>query len=98
MRDMFLGTRLGSEDAEKSLERYRQKLITDLDNRFFDDIITNVIVLEEEYHIAVSSSFYLEESLNGTKINDLGDFNISLAPLFLTVFPQNGRKLIQEKK
>lgn len=94
MRDMFLGTRLGSEDAEKSLERYRQKLNTDLDNRFYDDIITNVIVLEEEHHIAVSSVFYLEESLNGTKINDLGDFNICLAPLYLTVFPQNGQTFI----
>ncbi|MDP4086132.1 MAG: hypothetical protein Q8934_16140 [Bacillota bacterium] len=94
MGDMFSGALFGSDDAEKRLERYRQKLNSDLDNRFYDDIITNVIVLEEEYHIAVSSMIFLEESLSGIKINDLGDFNISLAPLFITVFPQNGQTFI----
>jgi hypothetical protein len=37
---------------------------------------------------------FLEESLSGTKVNDLGDFNISLAPLFINVFPQNGQTFI----
>ncbi|CRK83002.1 hypothetical protein [Neobacillus massiliamazoniensis] len=94
MKELYSRALFGTQDAEKRLERYRQKLNTDLENMFYDDIITNVIVLGEEYHIAVSSATFLEENLNGTKINDLGDFSISLAPLFITVFPQNGQTFI----
>lgn len=94
MRKMFSDSLFGSEDGKKRLERYRQKLNTDLANGFYDDIITNVIVLEEEYHIAVSTIIFLEKSLSGTKINNLGDFDISLAPLFINVFPQNGQTFI----
>ncbi|MGE1197492.1 hypothetical protein ACQJ18_22615 [Priestia megaterium] len=85
---------LGCEDAGKRLELYRERMNYYLDNQNFDEIVTEVIELSKEHLIAVSSITFLERDLEENIINDLSDFQISLAPLFITVFPQDGKTYV----
>ncbi|WP_265939759.1 hypothetical protein [Bacillus thuringiensis] len=85
---------VGNEYAEAKLNLYKDRMNSFLENSQFDEIITEVIELNEEYHIAVSSITFIEKDLNGRIINNIGDSKISLAPLFITVFPQDGKTYI----
>ncbi|MGA4482171.1 hypothetical protein ACPA3B_01480 [Bacillus bombysepticus] len=94
MATMFNAFLLGNEDAEERLEIYKKRMNDFLDNAQFDEIITEVIELEEEYHIAVSSITFIEKDLKGNVINEIDNLDATLAPLFITVFPQEGKTYI----
>lgn len=85
---------IGSKDAEDRLNLFKQRMNTFLDDSNFDEIITEVIEFDEEYHIAVSSITYIERDLNGGVVNPMEDFFTQLVPLFITVFPQDGKTYV----
>lgn len=91
---MFNEFLVGNEDAEKRLEIYKKRMNDSLDNSNFDEVITEVIELDEEYHIAVSSMTFIEKDLKGNVINQIENLEATLAPLFITVFPQEGKTYI----
>lgn len=91
---MLFTTLFGCEDAVKRLELYRTRMNGYLDNGTFEEIFTDVIEFSNEHLLAVSSITFLERDLEDNVINDLADFQISLAPLFITVFPQDGKTYI----
>ncbi|MGE7874802.1 hypothetical protein [Bacillus paramycoides] len=87
-------TLIGHEDAEARLQLFRERMNKDLDNANFNEIVTEVIELDEEYHIAASSITFIERDLDNKVVNDLADLNAQLAPLFVTIFPQDGKTYI----
>lgn len=63
-----------------------------LDKQKYYKICSHCITFNEEFHIGVSSMFTISKDLKGKSINKLGDLNEkSIKPLFLTLFPQNGK-------
>ncbi|WP_199795769.1 hypothetical protein [Bacillus thuringiensis] len=94
MAEAITGTLIGQEDAEARLKLFRKRMNNDLDNSNFNEIVTDVIELDEEYHIAVSSITFIERDLNNEVINRLDDLSAQLAPLFVTIFPQQGKTYI----
>ncbi|PEF23130.1 hypothetical protein [Bacillus pseudomycoides] len=94
MGEAVTGYLIGSEDAEARLNLFRKRMNEFLDKSSFDEIVTDVIELDEEYHIAVSSITFIETDLNNKVINEMANLQASLAPLFITVFPQDGKTYI----
>ncbi|SDJ53004.1 hypothetical protein [Paenibacillus naphthalenovorans] len=94
MRMMFSAALEGSEDAENRLEIARSRMNGFLDTGNFEEVITEVIEFPEEYHIATSATVIIEKDLEGATVNDLSDFETALAPLFVTVFPQNNKTYV----
>ena len=77
---------IGSRDAEDRLNLFKQRMNTFLDNSNFDEIITEVIEFDEEYHIAVSSITYIERDLNGGVVNAMDDFYATCSTVYYS-FP-----------
>ncbi|KAF1681263.1 hypothetical protein [Bacillus sp. SKDU12] len=94
MSDMFESHLFGANDAVERGEKHIKWFNNWLDNSEFENIISEVIELDTEHHLAVTSTILVERDLVGNQINNLDDWTIPLAPLFLTVFPQNGKTYI----
>jgi len=94
IENMLNGSYIGSLDAEQRLEKYKQQFNSYLDNSNYSELVTEVIVFQKEYHLAVSSMIFIEKDLLGNTINDLSDFDTALAPLFITIFPQNEKTYV----
>ncbi|PED91601.1 hypothetical protein COL64_06715 [Bacillus toyonensis] len=94
MASMLKNLLVYHEDAEERLEIYKKRMNSFLDSAKFDEIITEVIELDEEYHIAVSSTTFIERDLEGKTINEIANLDATLAPLFITAFPQEGKTYI----
>lgn len=94
MATMFQSYLIGSQDAEARLTLFKQRMNDYLDNCNFEEVITEVIEFDEEYHIAVSSITFIERDLNDEIINEMENFDVPLAPLFITVFPQDGKTYV----
>ncbi|WP_142330244.1 hypothetical protein [Bacillus cereus] len=88
------GTLKGHEDAEARLQLFRKRMNNDLDNSNFNEIVTDVIELDGEYDIAASSITFIERDLKNEVVNDLANLDAQLAPLFVTIFPQEGKTYI----
>jgi hypothetical protein len=65
-----------------------------LANKRFDRLITHWLVFEEEYGVAVSSSFAIYKDINGIIVNDIYKLKTYIPSIFLTVFPQDGKTYI----
>lgn len=81
---------LGLSDLNK-IKEIMDKSIT---NKKFDEIETIQLEIEMDSKFSVSSIFYLEYDFEGNAINDLSDINMRVKPLFLTIFPQNGKTYV----
>ncbi|QKS72595.1 hypothetical protein FLK61_38940 [Paenalkalicoccus suaedae] len=90
MRESIYQSIKGNEDAEKRADKFREWYNEWLLLRKFENITTYTIKFEGEFHIAVSSMTNLERDLDYNLINNLNDWETMLAPIFMTVFPQNG--------
>ncbi|MFS0556362.1 hypothetical protein [Brevibacillus sp. 179-C9.3 HS] len=75
------------EETCRKLEKLRSSFNTNLKNKKYHHIETKVIVYEIEYHIAVSSYIILPYDFEGRKLN-------SSVPIFLSVFPENGKTYV----
>ncbi|KAA0766419.1 hypothetical protein [Bacillus sp. SH5-2] len=84
----------GPVETLKRMEFYKEKMNRYLDTSDFEKVISDVIEFDEDYHIAVSAMTFIELDLHKNVINDLTDFSTELAPLFVTVFPQNGKTYV----
>lgn len=94
MQELFSTNLVGNEDAEQRFERFKGWANNWLNAGEFNNIVTHTLEFEEEYHLAVSSTTYIERDLNNNIINELSDWETMLAPLFITVFPQNGKTYV----
>ncbi|SCN03769.1 Uncharacterized protein BCINRASA_02348 [Bacillus wiedmannii] len=93
---MSFGKRILLEkNTIKKFELYQKRMNEWLQQSTFENIITDVIEFDEEYHFAVSATILIEKDIIGNTINNLDNFrDFSPAPLFLTIFPQNGKTYI----
>jgi hypothetical protein len=85
---------MGTQNAAKNLDTLRDNFTYYLDKEYFHMLKTDVIVFEEEYHIAVSSLISIEYDFIGHPVNQLRDLAIPLSPTFLTIFPQDGKTYV----
>ncbi|HEC67540.1 MAG TPA: hypothetical protein ENI35_01800 [Candidatus Desulfofervidus auxilii] len=81
----------GTKDTLKKLEREKIAFNINLDKGRYYKIESDVIVFPKEHYIAVSSIFFLERDLNGKVVNDLRYVSNYGKPIFLNIFPQNGK-------
>lgn len=84
----------GLEDLTDILDFFSNELIKIRNERDFNIINTKIFKLSYESLIAVNSIFNLKYDFKGKRINDLTDFSKRPSPLFLNVFPQNGKTII----
>lgn len=73
---------------------YKDMSNINLQKKRFWKVNTKKMVFSQEYPIAVSSMFYIERDVLGNVVNDLTKIPCDFAPLFLTIFPQNGNTYI----
>lgn len=84
----------GSSKAMRYSEKYRQAMNININNNKYHSIETDVLVFDEEYHIAVSSMTNIVTDINGKVINDLPRYDSYMTPLFVTTFPQQGKTFV----
>ncbi|WP_052728372.1 hypothetical protein [Domibacillus tundrae] len=94
MTSMFDSHMSGTNEAVKAFEKQRAAMNINLENGRYFKIQTECIVFDKEYHLAVSAVCNIENDLLGNRINDYGKLNVPLAPLFVTIFPQNGKTFV----
>ncbi|BBH20451.1 SecC motif-containing protein [Paenibacillus baekrokdamisoli] len=75
-------------------ENYRVAFENNMKNKKYHNLVTNVIVFDEEYHLAASSLINIVTDFSGKIINDLTRLDAYLAPLFINVFPQDGKTYV----
>lgn len=80
--------------ALRQREKNKKSFNQNLANRRFDSIETELITLPEEYLIASSSMLFVIKDFNGNIINNINIPKEVNKPLFLTIFPQDGRTYI----
>ncbi|OCL26611.1 hypothetical protein U472_11545 [Orenia metallireducens] len=83
----------GTNESIEKLESLKIPMNINLGKDKFYKIESKVIELPEEYHIAVSSLFFIEWDVEGNLINDLIYYK-NIKPIFLTIFPQNQKTFI----
>lgn len=83
----------GTNESIEKLDALKIPMNINLENNKFYKIKTKVIELPTEYHIAVSSIFFIEWDVEGNLINDLLYYK-NIKPTFLTIFPQDGKTFI----
>lgn len=76
-----------------NLERLRKSFNINLKNQNYHHLKTKLIVFDTEYHFVTSSYIYLPYDVYGKKIQNI-DSNRYIAPLFLTIFPKNGKTYV----
>jgi len=81
----------GTEIGLKDLDSLKEILDSSILSENFDDIETKTIIWNKEFPFAVSSIFNLEYDFKNNLINDLGDLSRRPKPIYLTIFPQDGK-------
>ena len=83
----------GIEIGISDLKSFKSILLDTLGKSKYNVIETAVIIVDYELPMAVSSTFYIELSPEGNLINDLSasGYSTKVKPIFMTVFPQNGK-------
>lgn len=84
----------GLDMSLKDLEKYNTAMKINLSRKRYNKVETKVIEFDEEYSLAVSSTFYMTNDLEGNIINDLSNLKATMIPTMLTVIPQNGKTYI----
>ena len=82
------------KDYYSILEQFSNELIKPKDERNYDIISSKIFQLPYESLLAVNESFPIEYDFQENLINDLADTSKRPAPIFLTVFPYNGKTCI----
>ncbi len=77
-----------------SIDNIRQDFNSCLDRKKFDIVETKLLVFEEEYHIAVASSFTMDFDIHGNIINNYQSLDYSSKLFYLTIFPQEGKTYV----
>ncbi len=90
----LFGTRQAILDLSTILDIFSIELIKSRQSRNFSRIETKIFELSYESLIAVNSLLSIKYDFQGNLINDLNDFSVTPAPIFLTVFPQAGKTFI----
>lgn len=82
----------GARLTAKEYELTRKKFCDLYEKKIFNALNSQTIVIDRELPIVCSASFYLELDHNNKIINNtLDETSRNLAPLFMTLFPQNGK-------
>jgi len=84
----------GEKDYYSILEQFSIELIKPKDERNFDIISSKIFQLPYESLLAVNESFPIEYDFQENLINDLADTSKRPAPIFLTIFPYDGKTFI----
>ena len=84
----------GEKDYFSILEQFSSELIKPKDERNFDIISSKIFQLPYESLLAVNESFPIEYDFQENLINDLADSSKRPAPIFLTIFPFDGKTFI----
>ncbi len=84
----------GSGMSLKDLDKYNTAMKINLSRKRYNKVETKVIEFDEEYSLAVSSTFYMTNDLEGNIINDLSNFKATMIPTMLTVIPQNSKTYV----
>ncbi|MGO4374919.1 hypothetical protein AB4Z21_30035, partial [Paenibacillus sp. MCAF20] len=77
--------------ALEKYENYKIAFEKNIQNKKYHNLVTKVIVFDEEYHLAASSLINIVTDFSGNIINNLTQMDAYLAPLFINVFPQSGK-------
>lgn len=83
----------GTKDSLELLDGYKKAMNINLNRERYYKIESQTIEFEKEYHIAVSSMFFIEYDMNGKQINDIDKYQ-NMNPTFLTIIPQNGKTYV----
>lgn len=83
--------REGFTVGTKDLVAERHIFNVNLENKRYWKIKTIALVIDGEYPIVASSTFKLEEGLDGKVINDIPNLRSKAKPFYFTLFPQNGK-------
>ncbi len=94
VRSKLYEAQVGLSDLTNILEYFSNELIKQRDLRNFKIINTATFSISYESLIAVNSLFFLHYDFQGNLINDLSDPSKVPAPIFLNVFPENGKTII----
>lgn len=94
LKKMSRGADLGLGDLTKILVDFSNELIKQRDIRNYNIIYTQRFTLQYEALMAVNSFFYIQYDFEGNLINDLSNPSKIPAPIFLNIFPQNGKTII----
>ena len=84
----------GEKDYISILEQFSNELTKSKDERNFNIISSKIFQLPYESLMAVNESFPIEYDFQENLINDLADTSKRPAPIFLTIFPYNGKTFI----
>lgn len=85
-RDMEYKTIRGYEIHFGLIEKIRTSMNTNLDNKRFDRIYTEVLVWPQNFGLAATSMFFIEKDNEGRVVNSSSPF---MCPFFFTIFPQD---------
>ncbi len=84
----------GVKDYYSILELLSNELIKPKDEKSFEIISSIVFHLSYESFLAINASFSIEFAFQENLINDLADTSKRPAPIFLNIFPHNGKTFI----
>lgn len=90
----LVSSQQGLIDMQDHLNKFNKELRKIVENRNYNLLTTLVFKLPYESLIAVNSIFNLIYDFHGHILNDLSKLSENLKPLFLNIFPQNGKTII----
>ena len=90
----YIILRKGYSFAIEKYESYREAMNKNIQKGKFHSINTFVLEFPTETLIAVSSLINITHDVRGKQICDLADNKSYFAPLFLTIFPQEGKTYV----
>jgi hypothetical protein len=73
------------------IERLRISMNTNLDNKRFNRICTEVLIWPQDYKIAATSMFFIYKDKEGNIINNPPGY---LSPFFFTIIPHNNKTFV----
>jgi hypothetical protein len=73
------------------IEELRGSMNTNLDNKRYDRICTEVLIWPQDYQIAATSMFFINRDKYGNVING---GNMRMSPFFFTIIPKNNNTYI----
>jgi len=88
------GVKRSEKDYYSILEQFSKELIKPKNERNFDIVSCKIFQLPYESLLAANESFPIEYDFQENLINDLTDTSKVPAPIFLTIFPFNGKTFI----
>jgi len=82
------------EIALKQREKTKIAFNANLQNNRFDSVETEILIFPEEYYIASSSALFIMRDFKGKIINNIYTPKEVNKPLFLSIFPQDGKTYV----